>query len=127
MHRIGREQLVTMMAVALKTAPPHVKQQLRSKLPHEADEAADVLARRLARLIDNDGAVVAQRDEFPIGALLPPTTWNAGDAKPGFMALSLPADLSPGDYRVVVGVYDPATGAAVGDFFEIGTITPGAD
>lgn len=79
------------------------------------------------RLIDNHGAVVAQRDEYPIGALLPPTTWNAGDAKPGFMALSLPADLSPGDYRVVVGVYDPATGAAVGDFFEIGTITPGAD
>ena len=58
------------------------------------------------RLIDNDGAIVAQRDEFPIGALLPPTTWNAGDAKPGYMALPLPADLLPGDYRVVVGVYD---------------------
>jgi hypothetical protein len=66
MHRIGREQLVTMMAVALKTAPQHVKQQLRSKLPHEADAAADVLARRMARLIDNDGYIV-------IGAELVPT------------------------------------------------------
>lgn len=71
------------------------------------------------RLIDNDGAVVAQRDEFPIGALLPPTTWNAGDAKPGYMALPLPAELPPGDYRLLVGVYDPATGAAMGDFVEI--------
>jgi hypothetical protein len=71
------------------------------------------------RLVDNDGAVVAQRDEFPIGALLPPTTWNAGDAKPGYMALPLPADLPPGDYRLLVGVYDPATGAAVSDFVEI--------
>jgi hypothetical protein len=66
---------------------------------------------------------VAQRDEFPIGALLPPTTWNAGDVKPGFMALPLPADLPPGDYRVVVGVYDPTTGAALGDFVEIGALT----
>ncbi len=74
------------------------------------------------RLIDNDGAVVAQRDEFPIGALLPPTTWNAGDVKPGFMALPLPAELPPGDYRVVVGVYDPATGAPVGDLVEIGAL-----
>ena len=74
------------------------------------------------RLIDNDGAVVAQRDEFPIGALLPPTTWNAGDAKPGYMALPLPAELPPGDYRLRVGVYDPATGAPVGDFIEIGAL-----
>jgi mannosyltransferase len=71
------------------------------------------------RLIDNDGAVVAQRDEFPIGALLPPTTWHAGDAKPGYMALPLPADLPPGDYRLLVGVYDPDTGAPVGDLVEI--------
>lgn len=74
------------------------------------------------RVVDNDGAVVAQRDEFPIGALLPPTTWGAGDVKPGFMALPLPADLPPGDYRVVVGVYDPTTDAAFGDFVEIGRL-----
>lgn len=77
------------------------------------------------RMVDDRGAVVAQRDEFPIGALLPPTTWRAGDVKPGYMALPLPADLPPGDYRVVVGVYDPATGAAMGDFVEIGVITMG--
>ena len=77
------------------------------------------------RLVDNDGAVVAQRDEFPIGALLPPTTWNAGDAKPGYFALPLPPDLPPGRYRVIVGVYDPATGAAGGDFIELGAIHVG--
>lgn len=65
MHRIGREQLVTMMAVALKTAPPYVKQQLRSKLPHEADAAADVLAQRMARLIDNDGYMVIGAEMVP--------------------------------------------------------------
>lgn len=53
------------MVVALKTAPPHVKQQLRSKLPHETDAAADVLARRLARLIDNDGYMVIGAEMVP--------------------------------------------------------------
>ena len=61
------------------------------------------------------GGRARQRDDFPIGPLLPPTTWNAGDAKPGYLALPLPADLPPGDYTLTVGVYDPAGGAALAD------------
>ena len=91
------------------------------RLDWRAEHKPTLDYRVTVRIVDNDGAVVAQRDEFPIGALLPPTTWNAGDVKPGYMAL--PADLPAGDYRVVVGVYDPATSAAVGDFVEIGIIT----
>ena len=75
------------------------------------------------RLVDNGGAAVAQRDEFPIGTLLPPTTWNAGDAKPGYMALTLADDLASGDYRVVVGLYDPSTGTPIGEFVTVGEIS----
>jgi hypothetical protein len=67
------------------------------------------------RLLDAAGAVVVQRDEFPIGPLLPPSTWNAGDAKPGYMALPLPENLAAGEYTLRVGVYDPITGAAFAD------------
>lgn len=67
------------------------------------------------RLVNTAGEVVAQRDEFPIGTLLPPTTWQAGDAKPGYMVLPLPAGLPGGDYRVTVGLYDAATGAPTGE------------
>ena len=48
------------------------------------------------RLLDPSGRVVAQRDEYPIGQLLPPTTWSQGDAKPGYMALPLPPHLPTG-------------------------------
>jgi hypothetical protein len=63
------------------------------------------------RLLDPAGQVVAQRDEYPIGQLLPPTTWNEGDAKPGYMALPVPPELPAGTYQVTVDVYDPATEA----------------
>jgi hypothetical protein len=67
------------------------------------------------RLEDANGRVVVQRDDLPIGPLLPTTTWNEGDAKPGYMALPLPPDLPPGEYKVTVGVYDAANGATFGD------------
>jgi hypothetical protein len=59
------------------------------------------------RLLDATGTVVSQRDNFPIGPLLPPTTWQAGDEKPGYMALPLPPDLPLGRYQLVVNLYDP--------------------
>ncbi len=74
------------------------------------------------RLVDNGGVAVAQRDELPIGTLLPPTTWNAGDEKPGYMALPLPQGLAPGDYQVLVGLYDPSTSVPVGEFVTVGTL-----
>ena len=65
---------------------------------------------------------MAQRDEFPIGMLLPPTTWNAGDAKPGYMALPQPGNLAPGEYQILVGVYDPKNGTPLGEFVPIGRV-----
>lgn len=61
------------------------------------------------RLLDSNGAVVSQRDNFPIGPLLPPSTWSAGDRKPGYMALPIPHESGPGTYHLVVNLYDPAT------------------
>ena len=66
------------------------------------------------RLIDasaGPGAPRVQADGMPIGPLLPTTAWAPGDRKPGYMTLTLPPGLPPGDYRVVLGVYDPRSGA----------------
>lgn len=55
-----------------------------------------------------DGQTLAQADELPIGTLLPPTTWGAGDRKPGYLAVSLPASLPPGDHVIELAVYNAA-------------------
>jgi mannosyltransferase len=62
------------------------------------------------RLLGPDGALVSQVDSLPIGPLLPPTTWGAGDDKPGYLVLPLPAALDPGNYRLALGLYDPVSG-----------------
>lgn len=65
------------------------------------------------RLLDAAGTVVSQRDDFPIGPLLPPSTWNAGDVKPGYLALPIPPNSAPGPYQLTVNLYDPVTLAPV--------------
>jgi hypothetical protein len=65
------------------------------------------------RLTDAAGTVVAQTDEYPIGPLIPPTGWNAGNAKPGYVAVALPTALPAGVYTLGLGLYDPATLAVV--------------
>lgn len=58
MHRVTRRDLESFVFVALATAPPLVKSKLRSKLPHEADEARKALARTICDQIDNDSYMV---------------------------------------------------------------------
>ena len=79
-----------------------------------AEKKPSVDYRVTLRLLDAAGAVIAQRDDFPIGPLLPPTTWNAGDAKPGYLALPLPPGVEDA-HQLTVNVYDPASGAALAE------------
>lgn len=65
------------------------------------------------RLLDANNQLVAQNDDLPIGTLLPPTTWAAGDRKPGYMAINVPPGTPPGAYRLELALYDPATGAPI--------------
>jgi hypothetical protein len=90
---------------------PHLNQAtIYTQLDWLAERKPTVDYHVTLRLLDAAGQVVAQRDESPIGPLLPAATWNEGDAKRGYMALPLPGDLA-GTYRLTVDVYDPATGA----------------
>ena len=75
------------------------RRYLLAQLDWLAEQKPSIDYRVTLRLLDNAGQVVAQRDDFPIGNLLPPTTWNAGDAKPGYLALPLPPDLAAGTYQ----------------------------
>jgi hypothetical protein len=80
-----------------------------------AERKPSVDYRVTLRLLDAAGQVIAQRDDYPIGPLLPPTTWNAGDAKPGYLALPLPAGVGLEGNQLTVNVYDPVSGAALGE------------
>jgi len=61
-------------------------------------------------VVGADDRPVFQSDRLPLSALLPMTRWQPGEVMRDAHAMVAPADLPPGIYRVLVGVYDPATG-----------------
>ncbi len=58
---------------------------------------------------ETDAHLAAQRDEWPLGSLFLTSDWPPGRAIRHPMRLWLAHDLSPGQYRLEVEVYDPAT------------------
>jgi 4-amino-4-deoxy-L-arabinose transferase-like glycosyltransferase len=54
------------------------------------------------------GRKVGQRDSFPGGGLAPTVYWRAGDEFIERIAVPLEPDLPPGEYTVLVGLYDLA-------------------
>lgn len=82
-------------------------------------------------LLDAEGRLVAQRDQPPRNGFLPTHLWRPGFALDDAYALTVPAELPAGSYRLVGGMYDLASGARLpvtvegapaGDTFEVGVI-----
>ncbi|MBK8050547.1 MAG: hypothetical protein IPK16_27650 [Anaerolineales bacterium] len=61
-------------------------------------------------LLDAQGNKILQRDGQPVQWTRPTSTWREGEYITDHYGLLLPDTLSSGQYRVVVGLYDPVTG-----------------
>ncbi|MEI6778063.1 MAG: glycosyltransferase family 39 protein [Chloroflexales bacterium] len=62
-------------------------------------------------LIDVNGGVPTQRDAPPWQGRFPTRTWRVGTMVVDANDVYLPPGLAPGTYRVVVGMFNPASGA----------------
>ena len=58
-----------------------------------------------------DGQVVAQHDAEPGLAGFPTSRWPAGGIITDRHPIRIPPEAQPGSYVVMVGLYDPASGA----------------
>jgi hypothetical protein len=54
---------------------------------------------------DAKGTNIAQRDAQPLGGDYPTHQWRAGETVIDPYRIDLPADLPPGEYRIVAGMY----------------------
>ncbi len=66
---------------------------------------------RFVHLLDSAGQLVAQHDSPPGAGAFPTTSWVEGEFVSEVVPLVLPPDLPPGDYQLVVGLYEPQGGA----------------
>jgi 4-amino-4-deoxy-L-arabinose transferase-like glycosyltransferase len=61
-------------------------------------------------LVDADGRLVAQDDDWPRQGEFPTWAWQEGDDVPDSHTLLVPADLPSDTYRILVGLYRPDDG-----------------
>jgi hypothetical protein len=59
------------------------------------------------------GAPLAQADSPPLSGAYPTSIWNPGEAISDSHVLTIPRNLAAGSYRLLVGLYDPATSTRV--------------
>ena len=62
-------------------------------------------------VVDAGGTVVFQRDKLPLNELQPMTRWGVSELLRDPYTALVPANLPSGGYRVMIGVYDPISGA----------------
>jgi hypothetical protein len=74
-----------------------------------AQPAADYTV--FVHLVDGAGNQIAGGDGPPLYGDYPTGLWLSGDEIIDEHRLALPADLPPGSYEIVVGMYDPLTSA----------------
>lgn len=85
---------------------------VRTILRWSADAVPDADYTVFVHLVDpEDGdRLVAQRDGPPLNGRWPTSLWLPGVSMDDVYTISLPPDLPPGTYDLLVGLYDPLTG-----------------
>jgi hypothetical protein len=57
-------------------------------------------------LLDESGAIRAQRDQTPGAGAYPTTSWVKGEYLVDVYDISIPRDAPPGEYKIEIGMYD---------------------
>jgi 4-amino-4-deoxy-L-arabinose transferase-like glycosyltransferase len=65
---------------------------------------------RFVHVLDTDDRIVAQQDGVPGDGEMPLTSWLVGEYLQDDLKITMPPDLPAGQYRLAVGMYDPANG-----------------
>ena len=92
-------------AISAKTFHPGDVVQIR--LEWRTDTPLNKRYKVFVQLLNAGGVLVAQRDSEPAGGSQPTTSWQPDSIVNDQHGLTLPTDLSPGNYQIIVGLYDP--------------------
>ena len=78
--------------------------------PHATTTASYLIS---LQVFDENKGLVTQVDGIPGGGTRPTTTWQPGEVIVDPFTLHLPADLPPGQYRLLLSMFDSTNGAQV--------------
>lgn len=83
---------------------------LSFKLYWQANAPASKNYTIFTQVLTEQNQYVTGHDIQPINSLYPTSLWQPGEVVVEEINLALPANIAPGDYRLVTGMYDLATG-----------------
>lgn len=82
---------------------------LRVRLYWHCKEPVNVSYTAFVQLVDAQNTIRGQLDSLPQGGFRPTDTWKAGDTIPDDHTFQIAADAPPGEYTLLVGLYDLTT------------------
>jgi hypothetical protein len=97
---------ITLEGYSLNTRQLSPGEILQITLSWRTVAALDQRYKVFLHLLDQQGRLVAQRDSEPAGGLAPTTSWAVDQTILDNQGLIVPADLQPGTYKLVIGLYD---------------------
>lgn len=112
------------LAPTEQSAPGH---SLAVELVWQAIQQPEKDYTGFVQVLNAQGQLVAQQDHPLTNNFLPATRWQPGLTVTDTYQIVLPADLAPGVYQVIVGLYDAATGVRLpllSDGTKLGDVWP---
>ncbi len=93
----------------------------------QTDQPLTARYRVTVQLLDQRSQVIAQRDSEPSGGASPSDSWVVGASVVDHHALWIPFGTPPGEYRLIVALYDSLSGERLwvdqADYLELGSLT----
>jgi hypothetical protein len=101
---------ITLLGYDLHSEEARPGQILRVTLFWKADDLVQEDYKVFVHLLDAQGQVLAQHDSQPVGGSMPTSSWPVGETVSDNHGVVVPRGMPSGEYRLVLGMYDPQTG-----------------
>jgi len=102
--RFGDSIMLEHAAISARTF--HTGDVAQIQLEWQTDAPLQKHYKVFVQLLNSGGVLVAQRDSEPAGGSQPTTTWQPDTVIIDQHGLTVPNDLTPGNYQIIVGLYD---------------------
>lgn len=106
---VSFDEGVRLVGYSMEPAPMLPGDLVTVTLYWKADQAITNNYTVFVHLIDSAGIEVANGDGPPVAGDYPTYLWHEGDLIKDEHSFILPADLTPGEYEIAVGLYDPVS------------------
>jgi hypothetical protein len=101
---------ITFLGYELSPASPGAGETLVVDLYWRADGRPSLDYTVFIHLVDSAGNQIAGADGPPLSGDFPTVWWREGDVVQDRHMMQIPAEMEPGEYTLLIGLYDPQTG-----------------